>query len=59
LRIAWMTHACVGWAVVPSTRIWSDLSVGVVDRGEDVLALSGQGDGLDEVHGQDRLGLGA
>jgi hypothetical protein len=37
----------------------SDLSVGVVDRGENVLTLSGQGDGLDEVHRQDCLGLGA
>jgi hypothetical protein len=32
---------------------------GVVDGGEDVLALPGQGDGFDEVHRQDRLGLGA
>jgi hypothetical protein len=37
----------------------SDASVGVADRGEDVLALSGQGDGVDEVHREDRLGLGA
>jgi hypothetical protein len=31
----------------------------VVDGGEDVLALAGESDGLDEVDRQDRLGLGA
>jgi hypothetical protein len=50
-----MTQACR----VGGGAEHSDLSVGVVGRGEDVLALSGQGDGFDEVHGQDRLGLGA
>ncbi|MEV1023021.1 hypothetical protein [Streptomyces sp. NPDC050264] len=36
----------------------TDASVGVVDGGEDVLTLPGEGDGLDEVHREDRLGLG-
>src|SRR5437764_3425695 len=31
----------------------------VVDGSEDVLAPPGKGDGLDEVHRQDRLGLGS
>jgi hypothetical protein len=37
----------------------TDAPASVVDGSEDVLALSGEGDGLDEVHRQDRLGLGA
>lgn len=32
---------------------------GVVDNGDDVLAYAGQRDGLDEIHRQDHLGLGA
>jgi hypothetical protein len=35
-----------------------DVSAGVVDGGEDVLALSDESDGFDEVDRQDRLGLG-
>lgn len=31
----------------------------MVEGGEDVLPPSGEGDSLDEVHGQDRLGLRA
>jgi hypothetical protein len=37
----------------------ADPAVGVLDDGEDVLALPGQGDGLDEVAGEQRFGLGA
>jgi len=36
----------------------TDAPASVVDGSQDVLALSGEGDGLDEVHRQDRLGLG-
>ncbi|MCU1681135.1 MAG: hypothetical protein JWQ81_1874, partial [Amycolatopsis sp.] len=32
---------------------------GVFDGGEDVVALPGQGDGLDEVHGEQCVCLGA
>ncbi|MCT9113809.1 hypothetical protein ACFWD7_38015 [Streptomyces mirabilis] len=37
----------------------SDEAGGVLDGGEDVLALPGAPDGLDEVRGQDGVGLGA
>jgi hypothetical protein len=37
----------------------SDAAGGVLDGGEDVLALPGAPDGLDEVRGQDGVGLGA
>jgi hypothetical protein len=37
----------------------ADTAVGVLDDCEDVLALPGQGDGLDEVAGEQRFGLGA
>jgi hypothetical protein len=37
----------------------ADTAVGVLDDGKDVLALPGQGDGLDEVAGEQRFGLGA
>ena len=37
----------------------ADAPAGVVDGGEDVLALSGEGGGPGEVHRQDRPGLGA
>lgn len=37
---------------------YTDASVGVVDGGEGVLTLPGEGDGLDEVHREDGLGLG-
>jgi hypothetical protein len=37
----------------------ADAPTGVVDGGEDVLALSGEGDGFCEVDRQDGLGLGA
>jgi hypothetical protein len=37
----------------------TDPAGGVLDGGEDVLTLSGQGDRLDEVDGQQRLGLAA
>jgi hypothetical protein len=36
----------------------ADTSAGVVDHGQDLLTMPSQGEGLDEVHGQDRLGLG-
>ncbi len=53
--ITWVTQAWVGWAVVPSTRTprrawWM--------AAKDVLALPGEGDGLDEVHREDGFGLG-
>lgn len=53
--------ACVtqAWVGVGCRAEDADTSAGVLDDGEDVLALPGQGEGLDEVHRQDRLGLGA
>jgi hypothetical protein len=51
---AWVTHAAVGWAVVPMIRMRR-----LVCSMTDVLALSGQGDGLDEVCCQECVGLGA
>ncbi|MFD8777210.1 hypothetical protein [Streptomyces sp. NPDC059916] len=36
-----------------------DPARGLFDGGEDVLPLAGQGDGLDEVHGEECAGLGA
>lgn len=47
-----------GWGVRSGAEN-SYASTGVVDGGEDVLALPGQGDGLDEVDRQDPLGLRA
>ncbi|MFZ3561249.1 hypothetical protein [Streptomyces sp. BH055] len=38
---------------------YADGSVGVVDGGEGVLRLPGEGDGLDEVHCEYGFGLGA
>lgn len=37
----------------------TDPAGGVFDDGEDVLALPGQGDRLDEVDGQESVGLAA
>src|SRR5262245_38283067 len=37
----------------------ADTAVGVLDDGEDVLALPGQGDGLNKVAGEERFGSGA
>jgi hypothetical protein len=37
----------------------TDPAGGVLDHGQDVLTLPGQGDRLDEVDGQERLGLAA
>jgi hypothetical protein len=37
----------------------ADTAVGVLDDGEDVLALPGQSDSLDEVAGEQRFDLGA
>lgn len=44
-----------------ATQAWvgcADPSASMMDGSEDVLPLPSQGDGLDEIHRQDRLRLG-
>jgi len=52
LLAAWVTQPAVGCALMPRTRTRRD-------HGENVLALPGEGDRLDEVDGQQCLGLTA
>ena len=53
--MACATQPAVGCVVVPRMRI---RRLAVLDDCQDVLALPGQGDGLDEVAGEQRFGLG-
>ncbi len=53
--MAWVTQAWVGCGGAEDAYP----PAAVVDGGESVLALTGQRDGLDEVHRQDRLSLRA
>jgi hypothetical protein len=56
LRAAWVTHATVG---VRGGAQDPDAAAGVLDHGKDVQERAGQRHRLDEVGGQQPLGLRA